>query len=74
VIVISSFLGQTDVEALIDDVAAVELTIDGVLVAADRLGLADFPPVLGIRLNIPGAALAGRDSGLPIEHKNKDSR
>jgi hypothetical protein len=21
-----------------------------------------------------GAALAGRDSGLPIEHKNKDSR
>lgn len=52
-IVISSFLGQTDVEALIDDVAAVELTIDGVLVAADRLGLADFPPVLGIRLNIP---------------------
>jgi hypothetical protein len=53
VIVISSFLGQTDVEALIDDVAAVELTIDGVLVAADRLGLADFPPVLGIRLNIP---------------------
>lgn len=40
-------------EALIDDVVAVELTIDGVLVVADRLGLGDFPTVLAIRLNIP---------------------
>ena len=49
----SSFIPRTDVEALIDDVTAVELTVDGLLVVADRLGLADFPPVLGIRLNIP---------------------
>lgn len=40
-------------EAPIDDVFAVELTVDGVLVVADRLGLSDFPTVLGIRLNIP---------------------
>ncbi|BBX32998.1 hypothetical protein MMAG44476_07736 [Mycolicibacterium mageritense DSM 44476 = CIP 104973] len=36
-----------------DDVVGVELTIDGVLVVADKLGLLDFPPSLGIRLNIP---------------------
>jgi hypothetical protein len=41
----------------IDDVVAVELTIDGVLVVADKLNLADFPPSLGIRLNIPYADL-----------------
>ena len=49
----TSFLPDTRAEALIDDVVAVELTTDGVLVVAHRLGLADFPPVLGIRLNIP---------------------
>ncbi|MEE6168798.1 MULTISPECIES: ESX secretion-associated protein EspG [unclassified Mycolicibacterium] len=36
-----------------DDVVAVEVTIDGMLVIADKLGLTDFPPSLGIRLNIP---------------------
>ena len=36
-----------------DDVVGVEVTIDGMLVVADRLGLADFPPSLGIRPNIP---------------------
>lgn len=37
----------------IDDVVGVEVTIDGMLVIADKLGLSDFPPSLGIRLNIP---------------------
>ena len=37
----------------IDDVVGVEVTIDGMLVIADRLHLTDFPPALGIRLNIP---------------------
>ncbi|OLP01201.1 ESX secretion-associated protein EspG [Mycolicibacterium porcinum] len=37
----------------IDDVVGVELTIDGILVIADKLGLTDFPPSMGIRLNIP---------------------
>ncbi|AMO58886.1 ESX-1 secretion-associated protein EspG1 [Mycolicibacterium phlei] len=37
----------------IDDVVAVEVTIDGMLVIADRLGLVEFPPSLGIRQNIP---------------------
>ena len=36
-----------------DDVVAAEVTIDGMLVIADKLGLTDFPPSLGIRLNIP---------------------
>jgi hypothetical protein len=44
-------------EAPVDDVVAVELTIDGVLVVADRLDLVDFPTVLGIRLNIPDPAV-----------------
>ena len=39
--------------ANIDDVVAVEVTIDGMLVIADRLGLEDFPISLGIRPNIP---------------------
>lgn len=39
--------------AHIDDVVGVEVTIDGMLVIADRLGLMEFPPALGIRLNIP---------------------
>ncbi|HTM85902.1 MAG TPA: ESX secretion-associated protein EspG [Mycobacterium sp.] len=37
----------------IDDVVGVEVTIDGMLVIADKLGLADFPPSMGIRPNIP---------------------
>ena len=36
-----------------DDVVGVEVTIDGMLVVADRLNLMDFPVALGIRLNIP---------------------
>lgn len=36
-----------------DDVVGVEVTIDGMLVIADRLHLVDFPPSLGIRSNIP---------------------
>lgn len=36
-----------------DDVVAVEVTIDGMLVIADRLNLLEFPPSLGIRPNIP---------------------
>lgn len=39
--------------AHLDDVVGVEVTIDGMLVIADRLGLMEFPPSLGIRLNIP---------------------
>lgn len=39
--------------AHIDEVVGVEVTIDGMLVIADRLHLMDFPPALGIRLNIP---------------------
>jgi hypothetical protein len=38
---------------LVDDVVGVEVTIDGMLVIADRLHLVDFPVALGIRLNIP---------------------
>jgi hypothetical protein len=37
----------------IDDVVGVEVTIDGMLVIADRLNMMDFPPALGIRPNIP---------------------
>ena len=36
-----------------DDVVGVEVTIDGMLVVADRLHLMDFPLSLGIRPNIP---------------------
>ncbi|MGB0876358.1 MAG: ESX secretion-associated protein EspG [Mycobacterium sp.] len=36
-----------------DDVVGVEVTIDGMLVLADRLHLVDFPLALGIRPNIP---------------------
>ncbi|MHA3018696.1 ESX secretion-associated protein EspG [Mycobacterium sp. BMJ-28] len=36
-----------------DDVVAVEVTIDGMLVIADRLNLVEFPISLGIRPNIP---------------------
>ncbi|ORV06959.1 ESX secretion-associated protein EspG [Mycobacterium celatum] len=39
--------------ANIDDVVGVEVTIDGMLVIADRLNLVDFPISLGIRPNIP---------------------
>lgn len=38
---------------LVDDVVGLELTIDGMLVIADRLHLVDFPTALGIRPNIP---------------------
>src|SRR3954451_772199 len=38
---------------LVDDVVGVEVTIDGMLVIADRLHLVDFPVTLGIRQNIP---------------------
>lgn len=38
---------------LVDDVVGVEVTIDGMLVIADRLHLLDFPTALGIRPNIP---------------------
>jgi hypothetical protein len=37
----------------IDDVVAVEVTIDGLLVLADRLNLSDFPVALAVRPNIP---------------------
>lgn len=37
----------------VDDVVAVEVTIDGMLVIADRLNLVEFPVALGIRPNIP---------------------
>lgn len=57
---VTAFLPEANAEALIDDVAAVELTVDGVLVIADRLGLGDFPTVLGLRLNIPYPDLCKR--------------
>ncbi|KUH94435.1 secretion protein EspG [Mycobacterium sp. IS-3022] len=44
----------------IDDVVGVEVTIDGMLVIADRLGLTEFPTALGIRLNIPQPDLRDR--------------
>jgi EspG family len=40
-------------ESLGADVVGVEVTIDGMLVIADRLRLVDFPAALGIRPNIP---------------------
>ena len=46
--------------AAIDDVVGVELTIDGILVVADKLQLEDFPPSMGIRLNIPQPDLKER--------------
>jgi hypothetical protein len=36
-----------------DDVVGVEVTIDGMLVIADKLSLMEFPVALGIRPNIP---------------------
>jgi hypothetical protein len=36
-----------------DDVVGVEVTIDGMLVIADKLNLMEFPVALGIRPNIP---------------------
>ncbi|OBG75004.1 MULTISPECIES: ESX secretion-associated protein EspG [unclassified Mycobacterium] len=38
---------------LVDGVVGVEVTIDGILVIAERLHLVDFPVALGIRPNIP---------------------
>ena len=46
-------LGGVNGAGLVDDVIGVEVTIDGMLVIADRLQLVDFPTALGIRLNIP---------------------
>ena len=37
----------------VDDVVGVEMTIDGLLVVADKLNLMDFPTSMGIRQNIP---------------------
>ena len=37
----------------VDDVVGVEVTIDGMLVIADKLNLMEFPSALGIRPNIP---------------------
>lgn len=45
---------------LVDDVVGVEVTIDGMLVIADRLHLVDFPVALGIRPNIPQEELRDR--------------
>lgn len=43
--------------AHLDDVVAVEVTVDGMLVIADKLHLMEFPTALGIRPNIPQAEL-----------------
>jgi hypothetical protein len=40
-------------EGLVDDVIGVEVTVDGMLVVADRMHLVDFPAALGIRPNVP---------------------
>ncbi|MDQ1393546.1 MAG: hypothetical protein QOF30_2523, partial [Acidimicrobiaceae bacterium] len=37
----------------IDDVVGFEVTIDGMLVIADKLNIMEFPPSMGIRPNIP---------------------
>ncbi|OMC15304.1 ESX secretion-associated protein EspG [Mycobacterium sp. SP-6446] len=39
--------------SLVDNVVGVEVTVDGMLVIADRMHLVDFPTALGIRPNIP---------------------
>lgn len=44
----------------LDDVVGVEVTVDGMLVIADRLHLVDFPAALGIRPNIPQEELRDR--------------
>ena len=44
------------------DVVGVELTIDGVLVVADRLDLTEFT-ALGIRANIGDEDVRARDNG-----------
>jgi hypothetical protein len=45
--------GRAGLAGPVDDVVGVEVTIDGLLVIADRLHLVDFPVALGIRPNIP---------------------
>jgi hypothetical protein len=45
--------GRAGLARPVDDVVGVEVTIDGILVIADRLHLVDFPVALGIRPNIP---------------------
>ena len=46
-------VARAGLAGLVDDVVGVEVTIDGMLVIADRLHLVDFPVTLGIRPNIP---------------------
>ena len=46
-------VGRAGRAGIVDDVIGVEVTIDGMLVIADRLHLVDFPVALGIRPNIP---------------------
>ncbi len=46
-------VGEVRGTTRVDDVVAVEVTIDGLLVIADALHLLEFPPALGIRPNIP---------------------
>ncbi|OBK18470.1 ESX secretion-associated protein EspG [Mycobacterium asiaticum] len=45
--------GRAGLAGPVGDVVGVEVTIDGMLVIADRLHLVDFPVALGIRQNIP---------------------
>src|SRR3982074_122035 len=40
-------------DGLVDNVVGVEVTVDGMLLIADRLHLVDFPTALAIRPNIP---------------------
>lgn len=46
-------IDRAGLAGLVDNVVGVEVTIDGMLVIADRLHLVDFPVALGIRPNIP---------------------
>lgn len=56
----SASLSPNSTPSHYDDVVGVEVTIDGMLVIADRLNLMDFPPALGIRPNIPQEDLRER--------------
>ncbi len=51
--------GPADLHA---DIVGVELTIDGMLVVADRFDLAEFT-ALGIRANIADEDVRARDNG-----------
>lgn len=52
--------GPLTTAGLVDDVVGVEVTVDGMLVIADRMHLVDFPTTLGIRPNIPQEELRDR--------------